>query len=90
MGATVASLYGDYLPWLRWFGLNEGITFGITSLILIVAGWFLFRSGRSCPVDPEYAVACERSHRWNIRFFWGSVIIWCIGAFTAFILPLFV
>ncbi|MDQ7050407.1 MAG: hypothetical protein Q9M92_13100 [Enterobacterales bacterium] len=20
MGAVVASLYGEYLPWLRWFG----------------------------------------------------------------------
>jgi len=90
MGATVAALYGDYLPWLGWFGLNEGITFGATALILIIASWFLFRSGRTCPADPKLAKSCELAHQWNLRFFWGSVIIWGIGAFTAFILPLFV
>ncbi len=90
MGAVVASLYGEYLPWLRWFGLNGGITFSVSGIVLLLAAWALYRPGRACPVDPELARACASAHRWNSRFLWGSVLVWCIGAFTAFALPLFV
>lgn len=88
MGAVVASLYGEYFPWLRWFGLHENITFGTTALILIVAGWALYRPGRACPADPELGALCAKAHKWNIRFFWGSVVIWCIGFTAAFLLSL--
>ena len=90
MGAAVAALYGDYMPWLRWFGLHEELTFGVTAAILIIASWFLFKSSRECPADPKLAAACNTAHKWNIRFFFGSVFVWCIGAFAAYILPLFV
>ena len=89
MGSVVASIYGDYLPWLRWFGFHENITFGITATILIIAGWAIYRPNRVCPADAELAKACNSAHKWNIRFFWGAVIIWCIGAFATFILPMF-
>lgn len=89
MGSVVASVYGDYFPWLRWFGLHEGITFGVSAIILAVAGWILFRPGRACPSDPESAKQCNSAHKWNIRFFLGSIAIWCVGAFSAFILPYF-
>lgn len=88
MGAVAASLYGEYFPWLQWFGRNEAITFGATALILLIAGWALYRPDRTCPADPELAKACNTTHKWNIRFFWGSVIIWNIGAFAAFVLPI--
>ncbi len=88
MGSVVASIYGEHLPFLRWFGLHEGITFGITAFILIVAGWSLYRSGRTCPADPELAAACNSTHKWNVGFYWGAVGIWCIGAFSAFVLPI--
>lgn len=89
-GSVVASIYGEYFPWLKWFGLNEGLTFGITAFILACAGWFLYRPGRTCPADAEMAEICNRAHRWNKRFFWVAVIVWLIGAFAAFVMPLFV
>ena len=89
-GSVVAAIYGDYFPWLRWFGLNEGITFGVTLGILIISGWLLFRVGRSCPADPSLARACNQAHKWNQRFFWMAAIVWLIGAFFAFIMPLLV
>jgi len=88
LGAVAASLYGEYFPWLQWFGRNEHITFGGTALILIIAGWALYRPGRACPADPELGMLCAKAHKWNIRFFWGSVVIWCIGFIAAFLLPL--
>lgn len=88
MGSFVAALYGQYFPWLQWFGQHDDLTFGITAAILALAGWALYRPGRTCPADPELAVACEAAHRWNVRFFWVAVIIWGVGAFAAYILPL--
>jgi hypothetical protein len=87
LGAVAASLYGDYFPWLQWFGRNEAITFGVTALILFIAGWTLYRPGRTCPADTELAALCNKAHRWNVRFYWGSVLIWCIGFTAAFLLP---
>jgi len=89
MGAVAASLYGDYFPWLQWFGFHSGITFGVTAAILLLAGWVIYRPGRTCPADAELDKQCNSAHKWNIRFLWGSVAVWCIGAFSAFILPYF-
>ncbi len=90
MGAVAASLYGEYFPWLRWFGLHEYLTFGVTFAILAIAAWVIYRPGRTCPADPELAKQCNSAQKWNIRFLWGSVTVWCIGTFSAFILPYFV
>ena len=86
-GSVVASLYGDYLPFLRWFGLNEDLTFGITTTILLIAAWVIFKPSQQCPADPDLAAACVAAKKWNIRFFWGAVFIWSIGIFTAYIMP---
>ena len=90
LGSVVASIYSEHLPFLRWFGLHEHITFGITASILIAAGWVLYRPGRTCPADPELAMACNSAHKWNSRFYWGAVVIWCIGTFSAFVLPIII
>lgn len=83
MGSVVASLYGDKLPFLQWFGRNEEITFGATAAILLFAGWMLYRSGRACPSDPALATACMKADRWNRRFYWAAVAVWSIGLFAA-------
>ena len=87
MGAVVASLASN-VPFLITLSQYKAWTFSITALILTIAGWALYRPGRVCPVDPEYAKLCNAAHKWNIRFFWGAVVIWCIGGFSAFILPI--
>ncbi len=89
LGSVVASIYGEHLPFLRWFGLHDHFVFGITSLILCVGAWTLFRPGRMCPTDPELAKACNTAHIWNVRFLKAAVLIWCVGAFATFIMPLF-
>ncbi|WP_044409105.1 hypothetical protein [Thiomicrospira microaerophila] len=88
MGSAVVSLYSDHLPFLQWFGMNEHITFGVTAVILAFAAWLLYRPGRTCPADPALAQACQSANKWNLRFYWGAVAIWCIGAFFAFVLPI--
>ncbi len=87
MGAVVASLYGN-LPFLTFLGIHKIWTFGITAIILALAAWALYRPGRTCPADPELAKACNSAHKWNIRLFWASVALWCIGFFAAYLLLL--
>jgi hypothetical protein len=85
MGAVVAGLYGS-LPFLTFLGIHKAWTFVITALILTLAAWALYRPNRSCPVDPELAKACNSAHKWNIRLFWVSVLLWSISFFAAYLL----
>lgn len=85
MGAAVAALYGS-LPLLTFLGLHKEWVFVLTAAILVLAAWALFRPGRACPADPVLAEACDAAHKWNVRLFWASVMVWSIGFFTAYLL----
>jgi hypothetical protein len=86
MGAVVASVYGEYFPFLGLLGLHKDWTFGLSAAMLAFAGWLLYRAGRTCPSDKDLAKACASAHQWNIRLYWASVAIWCFGFFTAYLL----
>ena len=90
MGSVVAALYTEQLPFLQWFGANSIVTFGISGVVLLIAGWFIYQSNRSCPTDPELAKVCANAQKWNTRFFWLATSTWVISAFSAFILPIIV
>ena len=87
MGSLVAAVYGEHLPWLRWFGMNEHITFGATAALLLGGAWALFRPGRTCPADPELGRLCAQADKWNKRFLALGALVWCVGAFATFVLP---
>lgn len=88
MGAAVASLYGN-LTFLTIIGRHENAALALTAFILLLAGWVLYRPGRTCPVDPILAGHCRNADRWNRRLFFASYIIWLIGLFFAkLLLPL--
>lgn len=84
LGAVSASLFST-LPWLTWLGLHKAWTFGITGLILALAGWAIYRSGRSCPTDPTKAEICAKATRWNKRMWLLALALWIIGFFTAYL-----
>ncbi|GER08423.1 hypothetical protein GCM10007972_26660 [Iodidimonas muriae] len=85
LGATVASLYST-VPFLSSLGLHKEWTFALTALVLLAAAWALFRPGRACPADPDLAKACQSADKWNRRLFFGSVALWGISFFTAYLL----
>lgn len=85
MGAVVASLATN-VPFLITLSMHKGWVFAGSGLLLLFGGWALYRPGRVCPTDPELGKLCDNAHKWNIRLFWGSVAIWCIGFFAAFLL----
>lgn len=85
MGAAVASLVSA-APFLVWLSQHKVWVFGFSFLMLAVSGRLLARSGRRCPADPALAEACARMQRWSRRVWWGSVAIWGIGFFAAYLL----
>lgn len=88
-GATIASLYSEQLPFLQWFGLNSALVFTLSGAILAVSALFLFRP-QICPADSTLASACKKARKWNVYFWFSASLIWAIGAFTAFALPLLI
>lgn len=88
LGATVAALTSSF-PFLITLSEHKAWVFAFSGGMLGLTGWLLYRSGRSCPGDPEAAALCETAHFWNRRIYWTSSVLWCIGAFAAYLaLPL--
>ncbi len=85
MGAAVASLTSN-LPILITLSQHKEWVFAFSALMLAGLGWLVYRPNRTCPTEPELAAACNRAHAWNRRVFWGSMTLWGIGFFAAFIL----
>jgi mercuric ion transport protein len=87
-GTVVASLASN-APWLIALSMYKGWMFAISGVLIGLSAWAVYRSGRSCPADPELAAACERADRWNRRFIVFSAIMWSVGFIAAFVLPIF-
>ena len=85
MGATMASLASN-VPVLVTLSEYKIWVFVISGVLLAAAAWIMYRPGRSCPVDPELGALCNKTQVWNHRIYWFSVVLWCIGFFTAFLL----
>ena len=89
MGAVVASMASN-IPFLIVLSQHKAWVFLASFILLILAAWALYRPGRACPIDPEIAETCALAHKWNQRFYWGAVLVWGIGFFSAYILILIV
>lgn len=88
-GATLVSLLAN-VPQLIWFSEHKGLVFGVAGALLIANGLVRGRGGRSCPTDPALAAACQQAQRVSGVLFYGSVVVYCLGAFFAFVAPLVV
>lgn len=92
MGATVASMVSA-MPFLVTLSQHKIWVFAISGILLALSAWMMYRPGRACPVgtamNAELGELCNKTHKWNKRIYWFSVILWCIGFFAAFLaLPL--
>jgi mercuric ion transport protein len=86
LGTVVASM-ASTAPWLVTLSMYKGWMFSISGGMIALSAWAVYRPGRACPADPELAAACERADVWNRRFIWFSGVMWCIGFFATFGLP---
>ena len=87
MGATVASMVSA-MPFLVTLSQHKIWVFAISGILLVLSAWMMYRPARACPVDsanPELGELCNKTHKWNKRIYWFSVILWCIGFFAAFL-----
>lgn len=84
-GATLASLVSA-IPWLVALSKYKVWTFGISGLMIIMAGIMQWRNRNApCPIDPEQAKACMRLRKINLWIYGISATIWCVGFFFAFL-----
>jgi hypothetical protein len=88
LGAAVAGMISA-APWLVTLSQHKAWMFAGTGMLLAAGGWFIYRSGRACPTDPDLAHACAMADRWNRRVWRFALSIWLIGTFMAYLwLPL--
>ena len=84
LGASVAALTSA-APWLVALSAHKGWVFTASGLAIASGAFVLYRSGRSCPPDPQLASLCARADRWNRTVLAVSAAIWIIGFVAAFL-----
>ncbi|PHR62829.1 MAG: hypothetical protein COA47_01865 [Robiginitomaculum sp.] len=82
-GALSAAMFAK-LPFLGVLAHHKIWMFLGSGLLLVLAGWSVYRPGRSCPTDPILAKQCQKVDRWNRRFLILSGIVWGIGFSAAY------
>lgn len=85
MGAAVSGLVGS-LPFLVTLTHYKIYLFVISAALLGIAGWLMFRPGRTCPSDPDLSAICEKIQNWSRGIYWGSIVLWGIGFFASYLL----
>jgi hypothetical protein len=87
-GAALSGLVSA-VPQLVWLSEHKGLIFGAAGGLLAVSGLVQWQVRRSiaCPPDPALAAACATTRDVSYWAWWGSVAIYAIGAFFAFVAP---
>ena len=84
-GAALAGLVST-APWLVALSKYKAWTFGLSGVMILLAGIMRWKARNApCPIDAEQAKACTGLRKISGWMYWGSVIVWCIGFFFAFI-----
>lgn len=86
-GATFASLV-THIPELVWVSEHKTGVFLFAAVALLIGGVLQWRARNlPCPIDPKLAKACASSRRWSVGIYIGSVVIFSVGAFFAYVAP---
>ena len=90
LGATVASFLSS-VPWLvtlsrhkNWVFLIAGLLIGGNFLYVYALAPRLQARARGCPIDTPNA--CTTANKTSRVLLWTSAVIYCIGAFSAYVL----
>jgi|APLak6261703504_1056268.scaffolds.fasta_scaffold01610_2 hypothetical protein len=88
--ATLVSLVSNF-PQLVWISEHKGLVFGVAGIMLVIAGYLQWQARNApCPTDPQLASVCAKTRKHSLMIYCLSVAIFGIGAFFAFIAPLFI
>ena len=87
-GAALSTLISK-VPGLVWISEYKEAVFFFAGVMLTVSGWLQWRSRFApCPVDAAQRNACLRTRRSSAMVYGASVLVFMVGGFFAFILPL--
>ena len=87
-GAVMAGLTATF-PGIMWLSVNKGPLFLASGVLLALSGGMHWQARNApCPVDPEQAAACMRLRSLSRRLLGGSVGVYAIGVFFAYLWPL--
>ncbi len=86
-GAVMSSLVAT-LPQLVWLSENKAWVFGMAAVMLALAGALQWRQRFApCPLEPHLRDACLRTRRFSVWVYCGSVALFVVGAWFAFVWP---
>lgn len=86
--ATLTSLISHF-PQLIWISAHKPLVFGLAGATLLLAGILQWRArSLPCPADLQLAALCQRTRRQSGWIYGGSVLLFLVGCFFAFIAPL--
>lgn len=89
-GAALSSLVSA-VPQLVWLSTYKVEVFAVAAIMLVLSGILQWRARTlPCPVDPVLAATCTRNRRVSLWLYLVSVVIFAIGGFFAFVLPLLI
>ena len=89
-GATLSTLISA-VPGLVWVSEYKDEVFVFAGVMLTVSGWLQWRSRFApCPVDAAQRNACLRTRRSSAVVNLASVLVFVVGGFFAFIMPLLI
>ena len=87
-GAALSTLISA-VPGLVWISEYKEAVFVFAGVMLTVSGWLQWRSRFApCPVDVGQRNACLRTRRSSAMVYGASVLVFVVGGFFAFLLPL--
>jgi hypothetical protein len=87
-GAALSSLV-SVVPQLVWLSEHKDVLFAVAGVMLLAAGVAQWRARTApCPIDPQLRVACLRTRTISRRVYIGSVVLFGIGGFFAYLAPL--
>jgi hypothetical protein len=85
LGASLAGFI-SVNPWVSVISEYKIYVFIISGLLLLMAGGMHYRARYApCPIDPKQAKICMAMRQINKIVLFGSIVIWMVGFFFAFI-----
>jgi hypothetical protein len=88
-GAVMIGLVGA-VPQLIWLSEHKIMLFSFAAMMLLISGISCFLNRNApCPVDRDKADACMRLRKYNVRVLGGSLILYVIGFYFAFLVQYF-
>lgn len=87
-GASLSSLI-SFFPDIVWLSENKAVVFIFAGLMLSLSGFLQWRARNApCPLDSKLRENCLRTRQISLRIYLGSVGVFLLGGWFAFIQPL--